>query len=113
MAIEDLPDEEIQRLLDYSHAAGLLTNGRHDFRIPILVAEGWAERGYAVLPTNTLARMFGSTRRTMCSAIKRLLAAGAIREIGRTENGHPMLAPVLEIGDKWREAREAYKHGAH
>lgn len=111
MAIENLPDSVIQRLMDYSHAAGLLTNGRHDFRIPIMVAEGWAERGYAVLHTNKLARLFKSTRRTMCLSINRLLEAGAIKEIGTTEDGHLKLVPVLEIGDKWRAAREAARNG--
>lgn len=102
-----LDDAAYQRLLDYCRATTRLTNGKHDFRIPHIVADDWSRKGYCVLSTNGLARQFGSTRRTMCLAIARLVAAGAIREIGRTVDGRAMFVPCLELGDHFRARMEA------
>lgn len=110
--LDDLPDEKIRRMMDYTMAAGSLTRGRHDFRIPFFVVNDWAKHGYCVLSTNRLARQFNSTRRTMCIAIERLVAAGAIREIGRTSDKRAKFVPCLEIGDAWRAAREARQDAA-
>jgi len=109
--LEDVPESTIRRMIDYAVAAGTLTAGRHDFRIPHIVASEWATKGGCVLSTNGLARQFGSTRRTMCAAIARLEAAGAIREIGRTDDGRAIYEPVLEIGDAWRAERKARLNG--
>lgn len=109
--LDDLPEELVLRMMDYAVGAGSLTNGRDDFRIPFLVVHDWALKGHCVLSTNDLARRFGTTRRTICKAIKRLIDADAIREVGRTVDGLKILVPCLERGDEWRTAREARANG--
>jgi hypothetical protein len=114
MQIEDLPESTIQRMIDYTAAStNLLRTGRHDFRIPFIVVDEWARKGQCVLSTNRLARDFKSTRRTICASIRRLLEAGVIREIDRTSDGRPVFEPCLEIGDKWRAAKEARVNDTH
>ncbi|MBB4002633.1 hypothetical protein [Aurantimonas endophytica] len=98
----DLPDATVRRIIDYVTASAYLTNGRHDFRIPHLVADAWAKEGYCVLRTNDVARRLGTTRRTACKAIARLLDAGVIRRVGTTPEGWGMYVPCLERGEEWR-----------
>jgi CRP-like cAMP-binding protein len=109
--LEDLPDDVVGRLTDYTAAAAHLTTGRHDFRIPPIVAMEWATGGVSVLKTNVLARRFGTTRRTVCKALKRLAEADVIRLVGRTAEGHPQFVPVLERGDEWRADFEGRNNG--
>lgn len=109
--LEDVPENTIRQMIDFAAAAGSLTNGKHDFRIPYIVANDWALHGHCVLSTNRLAEQFSSTRRTMCAAIDRLVDAGAIKEIGRTADNRAMFVPCLEIGDAMRLAREARADG--
>lgn len=109
--LEDLPDALVRRITDYCTAAPYLTNGRDDFRIPPMVANDWATAGVSVLKTNVLARRFGTTRRTVCKAIKRLTAAGVIRLVGRTPEGHQQFIPCLERGDEWRASFEGRGNG--
>lgn len=112
-SLEDLPEPLLQQMIDYVVAAGSLTRGKHDFRIPYIVAHEWALTGRCVLSTNDLARRFNSTRRTMCLAIERLVKAGAIRIVGRTDDNRAMYEPCLETGATWRSEREARLHGQH
>lgn len=112
--LEDVPESTIQRMMDYTAAAtSLLRSGKHDFRIPFIVADEWARTGHCILSTNRLARQFNSTRRTMCRALDRLRVAGVIREIDRTKDGRPIFEPCLEIGDQWRAAKEARANDTH
>lgn len=105
--LDELPEPLLQQVIDYVVAAGSLTRGKHDFRIPYIVAHEWALTGRCVLSTNDLARRFKSTRRTMCNAIDRLIEAGAIRIVGRTADNRAMYEPCLETGEIWRAEREA------
>lgn len=109
--LPDLPESTFRRMLDYTRAAASLTNGRHDFHIPFMVADDWAIQGYCVLKTGAVERRLGAGRRTAFRSIARLLKAGAIREIGRTPEGHRICVPCLEIGDEWRARQEAQSHG--
>lgn len=110
--LNDVPETTFRQLLDYSAAAtSILRTGRHDFRIPFIVADEWVRSGCCILSTNGLARQFNSTRRTMCFAIARCIEAGTIREVGRTADGRAMYEPCLEIGDEWRAAKEARANG--
>lgn len=100
--IAEIPEDTLRRILAYTQACADLTAGRHDFRIPYLVAEDWATRGSSQLSTNDLARRFGSTRRTICKALSRLVEAGAIRRVGHDhETGQSIYEPCLERGDEW------------
>ena len=107
--LADLPEDSIRQMIDY--AAGTLTNGKHDFRIPYIVANEWALNGHAVLSTNRLAEQFGSTRRTICAALDRLECAGAIKRVGTAASGAGKYVPALEVGAKWRASREARNGG--
>lgn len=109
----EVPEATIRRMMDYIGATARMTNGRHDSRIPYIVADEWSRKGYCVLSTNGLARQFGSTRRTICAAIDRLVDAGVIREVDRTKEGRAVYVPCLELGDKWRAAKEARADGQH
>jgi hypothetical protein len=112
--LNDVPESTFRQLLDYSAAAtSRLRAGRHDFRIPLIVADEWVRNGHCILSTNGLARQFDSTRRTMCFAIARCIEAGCIRKVGRTDDGRAIYAPCLEIGDEWRAAKEARANGQH
>lgn len=108
----DLPDATVARMMDYTRAAASLTNGRHDFHIPFIVADDWAKQGYCILKTTAVSRRLRTGRRGGFKAIARLLKAGAIREIGRTPEGHRICVPCLEIGDAWRASQEARPDGA-
>lgn len=109
--LDELPEPTILRIIDYSNAAMYLTTGRHDWRIPSIIAREWATQGHSVPSTNRLARQFGTTRRTMCLALRRLVSAGIIRETGRTEDGRAMYAPCLEIADSYRAQIEGGADG--
>ncbi|MCD1642459.1 helix-turn-helix domain-containing protein [Aurantimonas coralicida] len=109
--LEDLPEATIRLMNDYGVAASGMTGGRHDWRIPGMVANAWATHGRCVFNTREFARRYGSTRRTVNKAIKRLVAAGAIRHIGRTADKRPILVPVLEVGAMWRAGYERRANG--
>ena len=106
--LEDFPDQTLRLVMDYAVAAGSLTAGRNDFRIPSIVADGWLKRGYCVFSVREFASRYSTTRRTVAKSLKRLAEAGAIREIGRTADKRPVLVPNLELGADWRAAREAH-----
>lgn len=108
-SLQDVPEALLQRVMDYSTAAADYTAGRHDFRIPMMIADQWLLHGYGTIDTNSFARRFGTTRRTVCKALKRLAAAGVIREIDRA-NGKARYEPNLEIGDAWRTAISKVPH---
>lgn len=109
----ELESADIQRLTDYMTSAAFALRGRFIWRLPAIVANDWAEHGYCVLPTNTLARRFGTQRKSMWRAIATLRDHGFITEIGRTEDGKTKWAPVLERGDEWRQAFEAREAAAN
>jgi len=106
----NLPDETIRRLMDYTSAVAFLTNGRYDFKLAPIIADEWATRGYCVLKTSDVERRFGTSRRTAFKTIQRLIDAGAIREIGRTDEGHRVVEPCLELGDEWRRDFDERAH---
>lgn len=105
MKNDEMTEETYQIYSDYLMAGTHRLKGRHGFRIPAIVMEQWEEQGYAVLRTNTLARRFGVQRKTMWNTIKAVEDAGFIKEIGRTEDGKAMYAPLLERGAEWRAGR--------
>lgn len=109
--LESLPEPFVRRMTDYVTAGAYRTRGRHGHRIPAIVAREWAERGYAVLRTNTLARQYGVGRKTMWKTIQNCVVDGFIREIGRTTDGKAKYEPCLERGDEWRAAYEERMHG--
>lgn len=109
--LEDVPEATIKRMTDYATAATYMTAGRHDWRIPSIVADDWATKGYCVLSMKGMAMKFGSTRRTMCLAVRRLVAAKIIKEVGRLDDGRAMYVPCLERGDEWRAAFEERMNG--
>jgi len=100
-SLHEVPEALLQRVMDYSAASAYYTTGRHDFRIPMMIADQWLIKGYGSIDTNAFARRFGTTRRTVCKALHRLAAAGIIREIG-CANGKTQFEPNLAIGDAWR-----------
>ena len=107
-----IPDDAtLRRMTDYVTASLYLTAGIHDHRIPPIVADQWSKQGFALLSTNDLASRFHTTRRTICHALARLVAAGVIKEIGRTADKRALYAPCLERGDEWRAAYEERVHG--
>ncbi len=107
METKDMTEEQYRTYSDYMMAGTHRLRGRHGFRIPALVVDQWHQRGYAVLRTNTLAKHFGVQRKTMWRTIQAAVAAGFIKEIGRTEDGKAKYVPCLERGAEWRAGREA------
>ncbi|WP_324134065.1 helix-turn-helix domain-containing protein [Bosea sp. (in: a-proteobacteria)] len=99
MNIHDVPVETVRRVNAYLRAAPYRTTGRYDWRIPALVAESWVTAGASPIYTNDLARRFGASRRTICTAIQRLVAGGVIRQAGTSADGRRLYEPCLDIGE--------------
>jgi len=107
-----LPDSEIQRLTDYLMAAIFATAGKCDHQLVPIILEQYLEKGFAVLPSNTLAARLNSCRRTICTGRKRLEKAGFIRQIGLNTDGQYACVPLLERADEYRARIGEVRHAA-
>lgn len=106
----ELYEEEARLYMDYMTAGADRARGRHGFRIPAFVVMPWLENGYAVLRTNTLAKQYGVSRRTMWRTISGCVQDGIIKVVGYTDEGKAMYAPCLEIVDEWRAKKSGRGH---
>lgn len=102
MKTDHLPPEQLQRLHDYVMAALFALRATHDHKLIPLVLEQYLEAGEAVLPSHALAARFGTSRKTICAARRRLCDAGFIRRVRVNESKQGVYVPCLERADEYR-----------
>ncbi|PZQ80018.1 MAG: hypothetical protein DI549_18435 [Ancylobacter novellus] len=102
MNTASLPEAELQRSHDFVMASLFALRGTHDHKLIPIVLEQYAAGGEAVLPSHSLAARFGTSRRTICAARRRLVDAGFIRRVRVNDMRQNVYVPCLERADEYR-----------
>jgi len=106
--MEDVPDGDANRYLDFLGAATRLAPSRTALRVVTYIAEEATLKGNCRLTHKEMQRRAGASRRTMQRALHTLLGRGLIARTGTTDCGHAVYTPCWQRGDENRKWGNAF-----
>ncbi|RJG44925.1 hypothetical protein [Mesorhizobium sp. DCY119] len=101
-SIEDVPERDVERSMDYMGAVSKLAPSRTAMRVAMDIAEESLLKGESRLTHKELERRTGVCRRTLQRAIFQLRSHGLIDRTGTTDEGTAVYVSVWERGEEYR-----------
>lgn len=101
--IEDVPEKDVARSIDYMQAVARLASSRTAVRVASDIAKDTLLRGECRLTHREFERRTGACRRTMQRVIRNLIDARLIKRTGTTDTGQAIYVAEFDRADEYRE----------